>query len=254
MRWLDPQQHDGTASPDNFIMALHDALINNLREMRYDHPAMAERFAMAEDAKSATFWLRPGLKFHDGSPVTPDDVKWSYEHYRGAWGEVLHDKTQGVEVIDDRTVRFHFREPFLDFPVLLGTGNVCGAAWVVPAKYYETVGQDGFMQKPIGAGPYKLVSRAVKLNSRPLRVTTARPTSSNSQCPVCRKRRRGVAMLERGADIIYNVPGDDRPGQKQPEADAGASRLGQFLARISGLSGPQARSTTSVCARRSVSR
>jgi hypothetical protein len=33
-RWLDPQQHDGTASPDNFIMALHDALIKNLREPR----------------------------------------------------------------------------------------------------------------------------------------------------------------------------------------------------------------------------
>src|SRR5215813_13740753 len=100
-RWLDPQQHDGTASPDNFIMALHDALIKNLREMRYDHPALAERFAMAEDAKSATFWLRPGLKFHDGSPVAPDDVKWSYEHYRGAWGDVLHERMQGVELVDD---------------------------------------------------------------------------------------------------------------------------------------------------------
>src|SRR3954471_14311663 len=33
-----------------------------------------------------TFWLRPGTRFHDGTPVTPADVKWSYEHYRGAWG------------------------------------------------------------------------------------------------------------------------------------------------------------------------
>src|SRR5882757_1593069 len=38
-RWLDPQQHDGTASPDNFIFALHDGLIKNFRETRYDHPA-----------------------------------------------------------------------------------------------------------------------------------------------------------------------------------------------------------------------
>jgi len=93
-RWLDPQQHDGTASPDNFMMALQDALIKNFREVRYDHPALAEGFDFAEDAKSATFRLRQGLKFHDGSPVTPEDVKWSYEHYRGAWGEVLHEKTQ----------------------------------------------------------------------------------------------------------------------------------------------------------------
>jgi len=126
-RWLDPQQHDGGASPDNFFMALHDALIKNLRERRYDDPALSESYGMAEDAKSATFRLRPGLKFHDGSPVTLDDVKWSFEHYRGAWGEVLHERTQGVEIVDDHTLRFHFKEPFLDFPILLGTSNVSGA-------------------------------------------------------------------------------------------------------------------------------
>ena len=158
-RWLDPQQHDGTASPDNFIMALHDALIKNFREVKYDHPALAESFDFANDAKSATFRLRPGIKFHDGTPVTPADVKWSYEHYRGAWGEVLKAKTEGVEIIGDSTVRFHLKQPFLDLPILLGTSNVCGAGWVVPAKYYEKVGPEGFMQKPVGAGPYKLVSQ-----------------------------------------------------------------------------------------------
>src|SRR5213078_3233298 len=69
-RWLDPQQHDGTASPDNFIFALHDGLIKNFRETRYDHPALAQGFEFSEDAKSAKFKLRPGTKFHDGSPVT----------------------------------------------------------------------------------------------------------------------------------------------------------------------------------------
>src|SRR5438105_7663777 len=79
-RWLDPQQHDGTASPDNFLMALQDALIKNFRDAHYDHPALAERFELAEDAKTATFRLRPGIKFHDGTSVMPSDVKWSYEH------------------------------------------------------------------------------------------------------------------------------------------------------------------------------
>src|SRR5262244_781690 len=84
-RWLDPQQHDGGATPDNFLNVLHDALIKNFRSELYDHPALADRFDFAEDAKSATFRLRQGVKFHDGSPVTPVDVKWSYEHYHGAW-------------------------------------------------------------------------------------------------------------------------------------------------------------------------
>ena len=112
-RWLDPQQHDGTASPDNFIFALHDALIKNFREVHYDHPALADGFDFAEDAKSATFKLRTGVTFHDGTPITPNDVKWSYEHYHGAWAKVLHDKTDGVVILDDRTLRFDFKEPLV---------------------------------------------------------------------------------------------------------------------------------------------
>ena len=210
-RWLDPQQHDGTASPDNFLNALHDALIKNFRDVRYDYPALAEHFEFAEDAKSAEFRLRAGTKFHDGTPVTPADVKWSYEHYRGAWGEVLRANTQGVELVDDRTVRFHFKAPFLDFPTLMGTSNVCGAAWVVPGKYYEQVGQAGFLQKPIGAGPYRLVSQqqGVKLEFeafpdyyRPVHIKEFTMVS----VPEAATR---VAMLERGeADIVYFIPGE----------------------------------------------
>src|SRR5262245_8215904 len=47
-RWLDPQEHDGTATPDNFITALHDALIKNSGTALYDHPALAERYEFAE--------------------------------------------------------------------------------------------------------------------------------------------------------------------------------------------------------------
>src|SRR5215831_15491562 len=158
-RWLDPQQHDGGATPDNFLNVLHDALIKNFREELYDHLALAERYEFAEDAKSAVFRLRPGTKFHNGAPLTPEDVKWSYEHYHGAWAKVLHDKTDGVEIHDERTVRFNFKQPFLDFPRLMGTANVCGAGWVVPAKYYKEVGQEGFVKNPIGAGPYRLVAQ-----------------------------------------------------------------------------------------------
>src|SRR5579885_2975154 len=60
-RWLDPQQHDGTATPDNFINALHDALVKNFRDQKWDHLALADKFDFAEDAKSATFQLRQGL-------------------------------------------------------------------------------------------------------------------------------------------------------------------------------------------------
>ena len=210
-RWLDPLQHDGGATPDNFLNVVQDALIKNFYDKLYDHLALAERYEFAEDAKSATFWLRPGLKFHNAAPVTAADVKWGYENYRGAWAAVLHDTTEGVEVLDDATVRFNFKRPFPDFPQLIGTANVCGAGWVVPAKYYQAVGRDGFAHKPVGAGPYKLVSQepGTKLDFeafedyyRPVHIKKF--TIVSVPDPATR-----VAMLERGeADIIYGIPGE----------------------------------------------
>ncbi|PYO51545.1 MAG: ABC transporter substrate-binding protein, partial [Candidatus Rokuibacteriota bacterium] len=104
-----------------------------------------------------------------------------------------------------------FKEPFLDFAILFGTANVAGPGWVVPEKYYKQVGADGFKQKPIGAGPYKLVRHepGVKVEMeafdgyyRPVHVKQLVMTA----VPEAATR---VAMLERGeADIIYNVPGE----------------------------------------------
>src|SRR5437870_8815451 len=210
-RWLDPQEHDGTATPDNFLTALHDALVKNQGTQLYDHPGLAERFTIAADAKSATFTLRKGIRFHNGEPVTPQDVKCSYENYRGAKADVFKNKTARVDIVDDRTIRFVFKEPFLDFLTLFGTANVAAPGWVVPEKYYKQVGADGFKQKPIGAGPYKLVHHepGVKIELeafdgyyRPVNVKQLVMISVPE--PATR-----VAMLERGeADIIYSVPGE----------------------------------------------
>jgi len=75
-RWLDPQEHDGTATPDNFFTALHDALIKNQGTQLYDHPALAERFAVAADAKSATFTLRKPRLFEMCDKIA--DIGWNY--------------------------------------------------------------------------------------------------------------------------------------------------------------------------------
>lgn len=210
-RWLDPQDHDGTATPDNFITAIHDALIKNHRDTLFDHPALAERFEFGPDATSATFVLRKGLKFHNGEPVTAADVAFSYEYYRGAKANVFKEKTERVEIVDARTVRFHFTRPFLDFPILFGTANVTGAAWIVPAKYYQQVGPDAFKQKPIGAGPYKLVRQqpGVRLEFEAFE-DYYRPVHIKHLVMVSvPEGATRVAMLERGeADIIYVVPGE----------------------------------------------
>src|SRR5262249_35230501 len=99
-RWLDPQEHDGTATPDNFFTAIHDALIKNQGTELYNPLALAEHFQVANDAKSATFTLRKGLKFHNGDPDTPQDVNFNYENYRGAKADVFKKKTERVEIVD----------------------------------------------------------------------------------------------------------------------------------------------------------
>jgi peptide/nickel transport system substrate-binding protein len=210
-RWLDPQEHDGTATPDNFFTAIHDALIKNQGTELYDHLALAEHFAVAADAKSATFTLRKGLKFHNGEPVTPQDVKFSYENYRGAKADVFKKRTERIDIVDDRTIRFVFKEPFLDFAILFGTANVAGAGWVVPEKYYKQVGADAFKQKPIGAGPFKLVRQepGVRIELEAFD-GYYRPVNAKQLVMVSvPEAATRIAMLERGeADIVYNVPGE----------------------------------------------
>ena len=242
-RWLDPQEHDGTVTPDNFFTAIHDALIKNQGTQLYDHLALAEKFTMAPDSKTATFTLRKGTKFHNGDPVTPQDVKFSYENYRGAKADVFKKRTERVDIVDGSTVRFVFKEPFLDFPFLFGTANVAGAAWIVPEKYYKQVGADAFKQKPIGAGPYKLVNHepGVKVEMEAFdgyyRTVNVKQLVMVS-VPEAATR---VAMLERGeADIVYFVPGEliSKVG-KLPGVTLAPVLSGSFFVEFPGFQDPK---------------
>jgi peptide/nickel transport system substrate-binding protein len=81
--WWDPQENPPQITPYNFQLAMHDALVKHMPGKTFA-PSLAESYEVAPDYKSATFRLRPNIKFHDGSPVTPEDVKFTYENYRGA--------------------------------------------------------------------------------------------------------------------------------------------------------------------------
>ncbi|HEX2171840.1 MAG TPA: ABC transporter substrate-binding protein, partial [Dehalococcoidia bacterium] len=153
--WLDPQENGLVITPYMHQYALHDAVVKHMPD-KLMTPSLAESYEVAPDFKSATFRLRENIKFHDGTPVTSEDVKFTYENYRGANAKVLKDRTASIETPDARTIRFNFTEPFLDFLTIYGT-PASGAGWVVPKAYYQQVGPDGFKQKPIGAGPYKFV-------------------------------------------------------------------------------------------------
>jgi peptide/nickel transport system substrate-binding protein len=155
--WFDPQENPPQITPYNFAYALHDALVKHLPGQPFA-PSLAESYEVATDYKSATFKLRQGIKFHNGDPVTPEDVQFTFQQYRGANAKILHDKTERIDIVDNRTIRFQFKAPFLDFLTLYGCA-ASGAGWIVPKAYYQNVGPDGFKQQPIGAGPYRFVSQ-----------------------------------------------------------------------------------------------
>jgi peptide/nickel transport system substrate-binding protein len=153
--WLDPQEAQNVITPYGIMYALHDSMIKHYPGKQLQ-PGLAESYKIADDFRSATFKIREAARFQNGEPVTSEDVKFTYENYRGTQAKVFKDKTERIETPDTRTITFYFKEPFLDFLYLYGT-PATGIGWIVPKKYYQQVGPDGYKQKPIGAGPYKLV-------------------------------------------------------------------------------------------------
>ena len=155
-RWLDPSDTEAFITPFMVLYALHDALVKPMPGGD-NTPSLAESWTTSKDGLSYEFVLRKGAKFHNGDPVTADDVKYSFERYHGAAAKLLKDRVREVQIVDPGRVRFQLKEPWPDFMTFYGT-SATGAAWIVPKKYVEKVGEDGFKKAPIGAGPYKFVS------------------------------------------------------------------------------------------------
>lgn len=153
--WFDPLGYYGPAL--HFYYLIHDALIKPMPQGEFTY-SLAEHAEMTADFTKAAFRLRPGLKFQDGHPLTTADVKWTYENYRGYNVKLFQDKLDRIDVVDDRTIVFHFKGPFVDF-LDLYNGAGSGIGWIVPRHYYERVGQDAFKARPLGAGPFKFVSQ-----------------------------------------------------------------------------------------------
>ncbi len=102
--------------------------------------------------------LREGVTFHNGDPLTSADIKFTFFErpksdnklmIAGVWGRI----TKSIETPSPTKAIFKFKFPFVTAPQLLADIP----AYILPKNYFEKVGVAGFIQKPIGAGPYKLV-------------------------------------------------------------------------------------------------
>ena len=123
-----------------------------------------ESWEMSPDGMSWTLKLHPNMTWHDGTPITSADTKFSFERYAEETAtcsrcQALKTILGPIEVIDDLTVTVSFNSPN---PALLGDLTAAqGDIPILPKAYYESVGTDGFNAAPIGSGPFKFVEHRV---------------------------------------------------------------------------------------------
>ena len=207
--WFDPAETAGIITPFMFLYAIHDALVKPMPGAALA-PSLAESWTVSPDARSYEFVLRRGVTFHNGDPVTADDVKFSMERYRGAGAGPFKARIAAIDVLDAQRVRFRFKQPWPDFLTFYGT-PATGAGWIVPRKYVEKVGDDGFKKAPIGAGPYRFVSFSpgielvLEANEHYWRKT---PNVKRLVFKAVTEETTRLAMLKRGeVDIAYSIRG-----------------------------------------------
>jgi peptide/nickel transport system substrate-binding protein len=154
--WFDPSTAPPQITPFGILYALHDGPVRSLPGQKIG-ASLAESWSESPDGLVYEFKLRRGLKFHNGDPVTTEDVKFSFERYKGAGAREMQERVRQVEIVDPLVVRFHLKEAWPDFMTFYGT-TATAAGLVVPRKYMTQVGEEAFRRAPIGAGPYKFVS------------------------------------------------------------------------------------------------
>ena len=154
--WFDPAETSGIITPFMVLYALHDALVKPMPGQPMA-PSLAESWTASKDGLVYEFVLRKNVRFHNGEVMTAEDVKFTFERYKGSGATVLKEKVKDVQVVAPNRVRFVLKEAWPDFMAFYGT-SATGASWIVPKKYVEKVGEDGFKKAPVGAGPYKFVS------------------------------------------------------------------------------------------------
>ncbi|HEX7214375.1 MAG TPA: ABC transporter substrate-binding protein [Methylomirabilota bacterium] len=155
-RWLDPGETEALITPFMVLYVLHDALVKPMPG-NIMTPSLAESWTLAKDGVTYEFVIRKNAKFHNGDPVTAEDVKFTFERYKGSGAKLLKERVKEIQVVAPNRVRFVLKEPWPDFMAFYGT-SATGASWIVPKKYIERVGEDAYKKAPVGAGPYKFAS------------------------------------------------------------------------------------------------
>ena len=159
---MRPMPWQESAFAKGYLVLLYDFLVGGKADgSPSTENGAAERWEMSPDARTWTFWLRKGITFHDGTELTAEDAKWSLEQVTkpesvAGFAARLRDTIQEIQAPEPYTLVIRTKAPaiFLAQDLSMATG-IEGA--LLPRRYYEQVGADGFAAKAMGSGPYRWV-------------------------------------------------------------------------------------------------
>ena len=137
---------DTDAGTRDVVFNLYEGLVKPTSDGGFI-PAVASDYIISDDAKTYTFTLRDGITFHDGTPVTIEDVKYSIDRYAEIQGEssAFSSLVDSVEVQDDKTLVVNLKESYSEFLPMMTIA-------IIPQSNEDPAGN------PIGTGPFKYVS------------------------------------------------------------------------------------------------
>ena len=186
--------------------------------------------------------LRPGLTFHDGTPVTGDDVAWTFDYYKnpdtasfyGSFLGLIDSVTAGGDAIT-----FNLAQEFVAFPFAVSV------PMIMPRNYFESIGSDEFSAAPVGSGPYRLESSIpgmmVQLQTHAEYAGAFAPQNEELNLEwIVEDASREVQLLSGQLDIIDQAPYRDLPTlQESGQVETGVTFGGrQMIVEMNQHTGP----------------